>query len=199
MSGTDENDLVRKFALRGFLVNLVVNRKGEMTCQVDSMVGPENGKPDDFVLVTVPNVLTIPHVRPAAIVEQVTREIAQNVKAAPHITYTRGRAAGFQGHLLGDDDDFNIFGSDYKGKYTRDVPVKKGRDECWLFNKSRNSLDCFDVDGVLLKRIDKAGKGKLTVFDSKGNPVMVTNSRTAGPKDSDKKRLASFGFGPAEL
>jgi hypothetical protein len=59
MSAIDENDLVRKYACRGWLVNIVVNKKGEMLVQVDSHVGPETGKPDDYVLVTVPSAWSI--------------------------------------------------------------------------------------------------------------------------------------------
>lgn len=220
MSGTDENDLVRKFAMRGFLVNLVVNRKGEMTCQVDSMVGPENGKPDDFVLVTVPNVLTAIHVRSAAVIEQVNREIAQNVKAAPRITYVKGDNADFQGHFFDRDEDFDLMTPNNRGKYTKHLPAKGGKDhplggsvqdifptsakgrECWVFNTRRNSLDCFDADGILLKRIDKGGRGKMTLFDAKGKPLMITNNRTGGPKAIGKKSLDEGIFstyGPAEL
>lgn len=92
MSGTDENDLVRKYACRGWLVNIVVNKKGEMLVQVDSHVGPAEGKPEDYVLVTVPSEWSLW----AGAVKDVKKEIAEKVKE-PVRTWARGGEGEFGG------------------------------------------------------------------------------------------------------
>ena len=188
MSGTDENDLVRKYAMRGYLVNIVVNRKGEWLCQVDSMIGPAQGKLDDYILVTVPSTLTW-GVDPA-ILEEVTRQVAANVHAQPvfHVKDT-GRRDMFYDRDRDHDywDDF--YGNPYP-KRTKELEEH----HVWTYDKEKQCLVQKDNKGRLLRSISKNGKGEVTIYDKKGRPCVITNNRTAVPR-----RGFSGHFLPPEL
>ena len=205
MSTTDEDDLVRKYALRGYLVNLIVNRKGEWCCQVDTHVGPEDGTPDDFTLVTVPSKLTWG--RDPEILALVEEQIAANVKERPAaLMVTKGGKGNsiplygghYGGHPYGfddwTDDDKDDTDDDWwwkrrgpgrsKRKNGKGKGAIKSKESSllllddqgvWTWDKKMDCLVKRNNHGALLESIKK---GVRTIYDN-GKPIVVTNDRTA--------------------
>ena len=177
-SQTDEKDLSRKYAMRGFLVNVVVNRRGEWLCQVDSMVGPENGKPGDYVLVTVPSTLKLVTRRDAAILAQVATEIEANVREQV-IHVIRGP----KGHFTKDDalDYFSGWeGHNYdrpqEGRNTKLFANARERDPLlggvWSINKRTKCMEKWQK-GKIVASITKMGDGALTLYDEDGKTLLT--------------------------
>jgi hypothetical protein len=178
MSSIDEHDLVRKYAMRGFLVNVVVNRKDQLHVEVDSMVGPENGKPEDYILVTVPNTITWGY--SPMVLDFVTREIEANVKEkkADIIVQDQG------------DLDFSHWDRNYRRAKEYGKPVKdyktayreKDKGFIWTYDKATRSLIQSNSKGKIIKQ---ATKGEIKLFDDDGKMLFKTNDRTAiGPRAS---------------
>jgi len=183
-SAIDEKDLSCKYAMRGFLVNIVVNRKGEWLCQVDSMVGPENGKPNDYILVTVPSTLKLITLREPAILAQVAAEIEANIREQK-VYVTKGRVIrGFDGTWPQDDDFFSGWEGHNPKRYPLDRKPKNSklfanareRDPLlggvWSINKRTNCMEKWQ-NGKIVASISKMGDGALTLYDEDGNTLFT--------------------------
>ena len=190
MSGTDENDLVRKYAMRGFLVNVVVNRRNEWHIEVDSMVGPENGKPDDYVLVTVPSTLDWGY--SPQVLEFVTKEIEANVKEKKFIALAKNKDRmdfshwNTLGGAWGYEEGRGTFaGRNVKG-YELNPPKANNKKSTWTYDKATQSLVESDFKGRIIKQITK---GVVNIHGEDGKLLFKTNDRTViGPRAGKNPR-----------
>jgi hypothetical protein len=184
MSGTDEEHLVRKYAMRGYLVNIVVNRKGEWHCQVDTMVGPEAGRPDDYVLVTVPSELA--WTQAPGVLDTIQAEIIANVKARPQIVlrgHKYGEDSAYSGGNGVDDEEWWREGRPRREAAKaawKDVPAADPSQ--WVFdNKSKGLVERDKHTGRVLRTV--AQNGATTFYDKHGRPIAVTkDNRTSLPR-----------------
>lgn len=204
-SSTDEEKLSRKFAMRGFLVNLVVNRRGEWLCQVDSMVGPEHGRPGDYTLVTVPSTLQHVIVRDPAILALVQAEIAANVRERKYVItagpWVKGKGKdedsyleGFWGHWPYNHDPVD---EDWRRdrrnrKHTKNMSrFEKARERepsylslrsgVWTVDKKNRCLVKY-YNGKVIASITDMGEGTMTLFDDDGKIIASDKNSTLRPK-----------------
>lgn len=202
MSGTDEHDLVRKYAMRGYLLNIIVNRKGEWCCQVDTMVGPEGGLPEDFALVTVPSRLV--WLQDLDVLEQVEKEIKENVrkKVTPKVTVV-GKPKGRRGDYFSlleesglEDDGWGEWPlGKSPGRTEEEIRAELSVPDkgVWVYDKKMKALvERNKSTGKMMRSIARWGKGEVTVYDKDEKPCLVMkNKGTETPRGLD--------FGPALL
>ena len=170
-SSIDEYKLVQKLACRGFLLNIIANKKGEWTTLVDSFVGPETGTEDDYVLARIPT--TLEFWRSREMEDECTEQILQHVtrrKKEVKVTQVQ-KGNGWKGdarRLLHPGS-----GETNERPYAASVTG-------WRFDKETGDLVEFvRANGAIVKRVTNNGKGDVTVLSMAGEPLLKMKNKDA--------------------